>query len=405
MDSYIPLVQSISEGPAKRLRNRKGKVVPFDNETPKKSDGFVNVTPKTRMRTAGAGPKKGWSKMKVKTTARRTRKRKVVSSSESDYDVEEDVPDIIPSTSRKSAGKKIVQIVANVPIDKVSFHLLEYAQRWRFIYHKRLELERELGKEALEIDDVRELIKEARLMKTVCNLGDLYEKLVKEFLVNISNDCDNPISREYQKVFVRGECVNFSPNVINKFLGVEEINIPKLEVTDNQVCKEVTSNQIKVCPKKKKISSRKLSVKYAILNRIAAVNWVPTTHSSDVATRLGKFIYDVGSKSKMDFSVYIFYQTKKHAKIDAIRFPIAFPTLLCSVILDQHPNIIIASDVREKREPPLSLHSKLFSADHVPDHARTSGAAPAAGMMTNRRLCLLSRTLVLCWMKGKFNLS
>lgn len=242
-------------------------------------------------------------------------------------------------------------------------------------------------------------------MKTVCNLGDLYEKLVKEFLVNISNDCENPISREYQKVFVRGECVNFSPNVINKFLGVEEINIPKLEVTDNQVCKEVTANQIKVCPKKKKISSRKLSVKYAILNRIAAVNWVPTTHSSDVATRLGKFIYDVGSKSKMDFSVYIFYQTKKHAKIDAIRFPIAFPTLLCSVILDQHPNIIIASDVREKREPPLSLHSKLFSADHVPDHARTSRAAPAARMMTNRRLCLLSRTLVLCWMKGKLNLS
>ena len=118
-------------------------------------------------------------------------------------------PNIIPSTSKKFAGKKIVQTVANVPIDKVSFYLPENAQRWKYIYHRRLALERELGKEALEIKVVMQLIKEAGLIMTVCNLGDCYEKLVKEFLVNIPDECDNPLSREYQKVFVRGECVNF----------------------------------------------------------------------------------------------------------------------------------------------------------------------------------------------------
>jgi hypothetical protein len=85
----------------------------------------------------------------------------------------------------------------------------------------------------------------------IYNLGDCYEKLVKEFLVNIPNDCDDPLSREYQKVFVRGECVNFSPSIINKFLGVEEFNIPKLEITDSQVCKKITANQIIGWPKKK----------------------------------------------------------------------------------------------------------------------------------------------------------
>jgi len=60
--------------------------------------------------------------------------------------------------------------VANVPIDKVSFHLPENAQRWRFIYHRRMTLERELGKEALEMEVVMELIKKAGLMKTLCNL-------------------------------------------------------------------------------------------------------------------------------------------------------------------------------------------------------------------------------------------
>jgi len=97
-----------------------------------------------------------------------------------------------------------VQIVENVPIDKVSFHLPEFAQRWKFIHHRKLHLERELSEETMKIKVVMELIKEAGLMKTVCNIGDCYEKLVKEFLVNIPEDCDNPLSREYQKVYVRG---------------------------------------------------------------------------------------------------------------------------------------------------------------------------------------------------------
>ena len=95
-------------------------------------------------------------------------------------------------------------------------------------------------------------------------------------------------------------------------------------MTDNQVCKKITTNQIKVWPKKIKIFSGKLSVKYAILNKIAAANWVLTTHSSDIVTWLGKFVYAVGSKAKMDFCAYIFEQTVKHAETDVVKFPIAF---------------------------------------------------------------------------------
>ena len=124
----------------------------------------------------------------------------------------------------------------------MSFHYPENAQRWNFIYHRRLALERELGKEDFECEAVMELIKEAELLMTVWNLGDCYEKLVKEFIVNISEDCDNLLSKEYQKVFVRGECVNFSPNIMNKFIGIDEVGVAKLEVTDNQVCKEITAN-------------------------------------------------------------------------------------------------------------------------------------------------------------------
>jgi len=86
------------------------------------------------------------------------------------------------------------------------------------------------------------------LKSTILNSGTLAleRKLMKEFLVYISYVCDYPLSKEYQKVYVRVECVNFSHNTINKFLGLEEINIHELKVTDNQVCKEITASQVKV---------------------------------------------------------------------------------------------------------------------------------------------------------------
>jgi hypothetical protein len=143
---------------------------------------------------------------------------------------------------------------------------------------------------------------------------------------------------------------------------------------------------VKVWPKKGKISTGKLSVKYAILNRIGAVNLVLTTHSSDIATGLGKFIYFVGTKTKMNIGQYIFEQTVKHAKTDVVRCPIAFPTLLCGVMLEQHLGLITAVDVSEKREPPLTLHPKLFKADHVSDLVATSGSAPAVGTMTKQEI-------------------
>ncbi|MCH93305.1 envelope-like protein, partial [Trifolium medium] len=230
---------------------------------------------------------------------------------------------------------------------------------------------------------------EAGLLKTVWGLGDCYEKLVKEFLVNIPEDCDDPMSVEFRKVFVRGKSGEFSPTVINQFLERGEDVVVEMEVTDNEVCKTITSNHVKQWPRKGMLSSVKLTVKYALLNRIGAVNWVPTSHSSDVATSLGRFIYAVGSKTKFDFSSYIFEQTVKHAKSLAVKMPIAFPTLLCSIVLSQHPGILVDGDVPCKRESPLSLHYRLYEG-HVPDIVATSGKSAssksASGSLTRKQM-------------------
>jgi hypothetical protein len=51
--------------------------------------------------------------------------------------------------------------------------------------------------------------------------------------------------------------------------------------------------------------------------------------------------------------------------------PVAFPSLTCGIILNQHPGILVS--VESKRESSLSLHYKLFTGKHVPDIVMTSG--------------------------------
>ena len=126
---------------------------------------------------------------------------------------------------------------------------------------------------------------------------------------------------------------------------------------------------------KNKLPVSKLNVKYAILHRIRAANRVPTNHTSTITIGLGKFIYVVGNKKLFDYGTYIFYQTIKHAGTCAIKMPISFPSLICGIILNQHPGILSGNDVVCKRESALTLHFKLFSGKHVPDIVLTSASS------------------------------
>ncbi|KAK2367659.1 hypothetical protein QL285_080922 [Trifolium repens] len=383
---------------ARRLRNRKGKDTEVVDEvvtkaTPSKKKKMIGPSRKPSKVEIASQKKKASGKRKqadvgdsdyeveedmphtvsniVSSAKKKSQKKFRRAASVPDHDVVDDVPHItsnIVSTGKKKIGGKIItRNVPNVPMDNISFHFIESAQKWKFVANRRLALERELSTEALEHKEIIVLIEKAGLLKTVFGIGDCYEKLVKEFLVNIPEDCDNALSKEHHKVYVRGKCVNFSPAIINKYLGNKEDGYAEMEVTNNQVCKTITANQVKVWPSRGKVPSVMLSVKYAILNRIGTVNWVPTTHTSDIATSLARFIYSVGTGTVFNYGAHIFEETVQHAKSWAVRMPIAYPYLICGIILAQHHTILTADDEVSKRESPLDFHPKLFEGKHAAD--------------------------------------
>ncbi|XP_045791288.1 uncharacterized protein LOC123885992 [Trifolium pratense] len=339
------------KGIGRRLRSRTTTPAPAVTTTPVVTKKAKDTT----LKPVKYGPKKSWSKSIPPPEKKKgVLKRKSAPSSDSDFEAEKD------DSSIKPPAKKAI-----------------------------LALERELGKDILECEEIVSLINDAGLIKTVWGLGSCYEKLVREFVVNIPIGCDNPLDKEFQKVFVRGKCVTFSPSMINKVLGNADDPHPDIDVSDNVVCKTITAEKVKTWPKKAKVPAVKLTQKYAILNRIASVNWVPTTHASDIATNLGKLIYMIGTGTKFNAGLYIFNQVVQHAKTSVTKQPIAFPTLICDIILSQHLNIRHEDESAKKRATPLAIHQKLFSKQHAPDIAGPSNAAADTPMTRKEMIAML----------------
>ncbi|XP_058726094.1 uncharacterized protein LOC131597410 [Vicia villosa] len=266
------------------------------------------------------GRVKYWGKVNVAS-----KKRKSRAEAESNDDVG-DVQDI-------TLIKKIVSSQSSVkfpdaPMDNISFHSIDNVDRWRFEYQRRISLERELGQDALKIKEIMDLISADGLIKFFVEFAISYERMVKEFVVNILVDCTVPGSQNFRKVYVRGKRVNFSPAVINMYLGRSGDEGCGLEGTDNQV---------------------------------------PTNYTSTVAVGLGKFLYNVGIKNSFDYGTYIIDQTVRHAATNATKLPISFPSLICGIILNQHLGILVSTDVACKRKSAMSLHERLFAGKHVAD--------------------------------------
>ncbi|XP_050889705.1 uncharacterized protein LOC127094993 [Lathyrus oleraceus] len=221
-------------------RERRRKIAAFEDspsrEEKRKVDGLKRTPSRSSTGKSPARPTRSWSKVVTPT-----RKRKDVSSSESEFDVAQDVQDI--THIKRSANKKPHDARSNAPLENASLHYVKNEERWKYIIQRRVALERGLGKDALTCKEVMELIEDAGLMKTVTRFGPCYENLVKDFVVTIHDRCDDINSADYGKVYVRGNVVTFSPTVINNFLGRTNEPQAELEIFDDPVCKEITSKQ------------------------------------------------------------------------------------------------------------------------------------------------------------------
>ncbi|XP_058765161.1 uncharacterized protein LOC131638612 [Vicia villosa] len=213
LDNYSDndLVAVVNPSIAQRLMNRrKGKGVvksspkrkvapksPSTDSIKKKSASTGPIKSRAVSQSVSVDPTKSWSKVVPKI-----RKAQAIVDSDSDVDVD---VQYIPLMKKPTTSKLAIS-VPEVPIDNISFHYPSSVNRWKYVHHKRLALERELAQNVLENKEIMDLIHEAGLMKTVVHLPKCYEILVKKFIVNLSEDCADRKLKDFRKVYVRGKC-------------------------------------------------------------------------------------------------------------------------------------------------------------------------------------------------------
>ncbi|XP_058732860.1 uncharacterized protein LOC131604440 [Vicia villosa] len=255
--------KAVDQSPPKKKGPKNTSTGPISSKSVSKSTSTGPIKSKVVPKSTFVGPTKSWSKVVPE-------KRKAQVIADSDSYVAMDVQDT--PLKKKLTTSKLATSVLEAPIDNISFHYPSSVNRWKYVYQKRLAFERELAQNALECKEIMELIHEAGLMKTVTHFSKCCEMLVKEFIVNLSEDCADKKSKDFRKVYVRGKCVTFSSTVINNFLGRYNEAQPELEVSDNKVYQVITAKQVKSWPLKGKLTASKLSIKYAMLHKIAAAN-------------------------------------------------------------------------------------------------------------------------------------
>ncbi|XP_050945122.1 uncharacterized protein LOC127150665 [Cucumis melo] len=105
------------------------------------------------------------------------------------------------------------------------------------------------------------------------------ESLIREFIINLSDEFNDPSSADYQTVHIRGLKFVISPAVINGFLGnTVDMDCSPLCPTTEVLATVLFGGTLSTWPVNG-IPAAALSIKYAILHKIGIANWFPSSHA------------------------------------------------------------------------------------------------------------------------------
>ncbi|VFQ76159.1 unnamed protein product [Cuscuta campestris] len=146
-----------------------------------------------------------------------------------------------------------------------------------------------------------------KLFKSVTLPGSFVKQVIQEFYSNLSESCVDVDDPSYHKVFVRGRLYDFSPCVINNFLGTTS-NPAITPIAEETVWNDLTNGLRDYLHGKTKVPSSVLKSSYALLLRIAAFHWLPTTHTNTVPLCMATLLYKIKNHAPLDLGRTVFDQ-------------------------------------------------------------------------------------------------
>nr|GLL31311.1 uncharacterized protein LOC109166667 [Ipomoea trifida] len=173
------------------------------------------------------------------------------------------------------------------------------ATKWDTIIARKTINQKLLVLEKLEDNEqITEALVNSQMLGTVTNIEPYEENVIYEFYSNLGTGTTTPSDPMYGKVYLRGNFYNFTPALINEYMCTPPRE-EEAEATSEQVAQELTARNVSF--EKNKIKAASLTSKYAILQKIALVNWMPSLHENTVKWSLAELLYKIGKGIKVNF--------------------------------------------------------------------------------------------------------
>ncbi|XP_050935684.1 uncharacterized protein LOC127144159 [Cucumis melo] len=248
------------------------------------------------------------------------------------------------NVTTKTGRKKIPANIPPIPIDGISFHHEESVQRWKFVMQRRIADEVNISDKHQSCMSIMDLIHKVGLEKTISNVGPFHPQLIRELIVNLPDEFNDPSSADYQTVHIRGFKFVISPTLINGFLGnTIDFDCSPPCLTTEVLATVLSGGTLSTWPVNK-IPAAALSVKYVILHKIGIANWFPSSHASSISVALGTFLYRICNDDKANMGAFIYNQLLRHVGSFGVKVPIAFPWLFSSLLLHLNGAVLTAID-------------------------------------------------------------
>ncbi|GAA0185556.1 oxidoreductase [Lithospermum erythrorhizon] len=108
-------------------------------------------------------------------------------------------------------NKRITKNVTDIPPHKVVLNSEEEESNWKFVASRMIAAERMLSEVTKQNADIMGIQEDVSVMPTVQTVGPYYSNLVREFICNMTEDIDDPVSPNFQKITLRNFTFDFLP--------------------------------------------------------------------------------------------------------------------------------------------------------------------------------------------------
>lgn len=147
------------------------------------------------------------------------------------------------------------------------------------------------------------------LTTAATNFQHFDRELVNEFYANIQPGNLVPDSEWFNRVYIRGQLIRFSTNMIRNLLGLDEstnhsdVYQSGVNKDMNVIALELTGRAQNVWTPRFKSSS--LTLRYFLLFKVAVQNWEPSSNTSIVTTDMAILLYCLGTRRPVNLALWI----------------------------------------------------------------------------------------------------